>query len=772
MNEEVTLQSDAVQTTTPEVTVDPSQTSAVVQPTPPAPKTERELAYEELGRREIDSYNTKGNNITNWISNDYNYDATQAGTLWVAGKINDVNTQMSFLEATLNEDLYSEMDLQKYYFDTNLATARAYAKEKKHEIAYGYYRAAQEKALAEGQLTGWYLPAEANYMLTQWVVADEKIKDPNTSDVDRARAESVKRATSGWFSANNISERGVECLNSLYLKETIRHNMENERLQEQSLEIQRKTNEDNNRNAQASYNIQLREFQFQTSQMELDMGYDLNNDNVIGHTGSDADRFGFYTTQKEWAMDNFSKAFMTWGSDRTKVILGADYNKAYNNYRYETQRTSWLTSQIESGNGYITADSLDTLGKVKIDSTELNKLGIKNTSDIKDLTIKVVMTGENSAALFVFNKHGVAYQITDGAIKLSNGDTVGDILNKQGLQLTTTQVSSITGTDSKGNTMSMHIGATNAQAYGHAITSENASKYPGITEEAVKVIDDYTSNKGYTMEYGYVDTERENEMIVLSKGDGDEKEYYAVDNISGDVHRIKNTSKVIKVTMNPDGSYEAVNLDGKKMSGFKDFIGETDRVVGLATSQSEFIGTKEYEDGETSNIYMYTNPDGTKVFFEGLKKNRNITDLYTIPVFIKGMTESEARDVVKNIDEVISSRDAYINKTEDKTVTTPTVSDIISDNDGTASESEKKSVEKEISKSVHNVNDTTVKEIKETNNSNKSEVKATQTSKKSSEEQVLEDHDKYVTAFAAGEVMKQVEDWDKEILKQLGLTKV
>lgn len=770
MDEEVTLQSDAVQTSTPEVTVDPSQSSAVVQPTPPAPKTERELAYEELGRREIESYNTKGNNITNWISNDYDYDATQAGTLWVAGKINDVDTQMKFLEATLNEDLYGEMDLHKYYFDTNLATARAYAKEKKHEVAYGYYRAAQEKAIAEGQLTGWYLPAEANYMLTQWVVAEEKLKDPNTSSVDRARADSVKRATSGWFSANNISERGVECLNSLYLKETIRHNKENERLQEQSLEIQRKANEDNKRNAQASYDLQLREFRFQTAQMEMDMGYDLNNDNVIGHTGSDANRFGFYTSEKDWAMDNFSKAFMTWGSDRTKVILGADYNKSFNNYRYVTQKTSWLTSQIESGNSYITAESLDTLGKVKIDSTELNKIGIKNTTDVKDLTLKMVMTSNGSAALYVFNKHGVAYQVTDGSLKLSNGSTVNELLNKQGLQLTTTPVNSITGIDAKGNTVSMHIGATNAQSYGHAITSSNAAKYPGITEKAIKAIDDYTSNKGYTLEYGYVDTELENEMIVLSKGDGDEKEYYAVDNASGDVHKIKNTSKVIKVTMNPDGSFEAVNLDGKKMSGFKDFTGETARVIGLAISQSEFIGTKEYKDGETSNIYMYTNPDGTKVFFEGLKNDKDTTDSYKIPEFIKGITESEARESVKNIDEVISSRDSYINKTEDKTVTTPTVSDIISDNDGTASESEKKAVEKEVSKSVHNINDTTVKDIKETNNDNK--TKATQTSNKSSEEQVIEDHDKYVTAFAAGEVKKQVEDWDKEILKQLGLTNV
>ena len=53
------------------------------------------------------------------------------GHTWVAGAINDNNTQMSFLQTLINEEMYDEMDLQKYYYDTNLATARAYAAQKK-----------------------------------------------------------------------------------------------------------------------------------------------------------------------------------------------------------------------------------------------------------------------------------------------------------------------------------------------------------------------------------------------------------------------------------------------------------------------------------------------------------------------------------------------------------------------------------------------------------------------------------------------------------------
>ena len=90
-----------------------------------------------------------GSAMDNFLNNEYDYDKNEAGTYWVAGAINDVNTQMSFLNAIINEEMYDEMDLQKYYYDTTMATARAYAASKEKETAYGFYRAAQEKAIAE-----------------------------------------------------------------------------------------------------------------------------------------------------------------------------------------------------------------------------------------------------------------------------------------------------------------------------------------------------------------------------------------------------------------------------------------------------------------------------------------------------------------------------------------------------------------------------------------------------------------------------------------------
>ena len=755
-----------------ETSVDPSQSSTMItdqQPTPTAPKTERELAYEEINRRQSESYNTKGGSITNWIQNDYNYDATQAGTLWVAGKINDVNTQMKFLEATLNEDLYSEMDLQKYFFDTNLATARAYAKEKKHETAYGFYRAAEEKAIAEGQLTGWYMPAEAGYMLSQWVLADETIKDPNASTLDKERASSVSRAVSGWFAANNITERGIECLNSLYLKETIRHNKEMERLQDDANQIQKLANDANNAANANNAKLQEETFKFQLAEMELDMGFDLNNDNTIGHTGNDANRFGFYQDQKSWAQNNLDKAFKLWGSDKTRNVLGDDYQRSFNQYRKSIQDSTWFQKQIESDNGYIAGENMETFSNTKIKSSELKKIGIDNSTDVTDNSIKMILTEDGGVALYVFNKHGVAYQITDDSIELSNGQTIKDVLLKQELVLNTTQQSHFTGRDSNGNSVTLTIGVNSAKVYGHTISIANKDKYPGMSEKTIKAIETYTQEKGYNMEYGLIDTEWESGEFVISKGEGDDKIYYAVDRYTGDVHKIKNKDKIAVVHVNADGTFKVTNLSGEDRSGWQKAWDGDVTLKNYALRQSEFIGTdKSNDNSDLNSSYMYTNHDGSKVFFTGEDISTGFDDNDFHSADRKYISESQARTINSNIDEIISARDSYINKEKPEVIKTGTPSDISNEVIEDTTDTERKEIEVSMNNSVKQ--DTDVRQVSKKETS-KSESTVTKLNK-SEEEQVLEDYDKYVTAFAAGEVMAQVEGYDEEMLKQLGVVKL
>ena len=223
--------------------------------------------------------------MDNFLNNEYDYDHNEAGTYWVAGAINDVDTQMSFLNTLINEEMYDEMDLQKYYYDTTMATARAYAAQKKKETAYGFYRAAQEKAIAEAELTGWYMPAEGNYMLGQYTVAQNVLEDPNAPDDARARAQRISGTVEKWFAANQIGTRGIKCLNMMNYEENVRHNTIMGELQHEANQIAAAGNSI----AAAGNDLKLREFKFQLEEYELQTGHNitkeigLDNDNTIGH---------------------------------------------------------------------------------------------------------------------------------------------------------------------------------------------------------------------------------------------------------------------------------------------------------------------------------------------------------------------------------------------------------------------------------------------------------------------------------------------------------
>ena len=227
--------------------------------------------------------------MNRFLTSGYDYDKNEAGSYWVAGAINDNNTQMSFLQTLINEEMYGEMDLQKYYYDTNLATARAYAAQKGKETAYGFYRAAQERALAEGELTGWYMPAEGRYLLGQYTVAQNTLENPEATQDEKNKANRVAKVAEEWFSANQITTRGIKCLAMMNYEENVRHNTVMGELQKQANDIAAQGAAASG----AANDLQLRELKFQVEEMELQTGYDfsnaigLDNNNYIGHKRED-----------------------------------------------------------------------------------------------------------------------------------------------------------------------------------------------------------------------------------------------------------------------------------------------------------------------------------------------------------------------------------------------------------------------------------------------------------------------------------------------------
>lgn len=575
---------DVVANTSPKSTTDYVQEPVAQQPETLSPET---IMHNER----INSYASKGESIRNWINNDYNYNKNDAGTLWVAGAINDVNTQMSFLEATLNEDLYDEMDLQKYFFDQNLATARAYAKEKKSETAYGFYKAAQEKATAEGELTGWYMPPEAGYMLGQWTIAKENLKDPSLSAEDRARAESVVRATQGWFDANNITERGIECLNNLYLKETIRHNQETEELQRQANNIAAQK-----ANASAgSYDLSLREFKYQQAEMELKYGADINKDTIIGHADEFAYR-GQYTTQIEWIeAGHMGAAIDMWGTDHVKGILGDRYTEF--NRKYESDNT-FKTARKE----------IASKGKISEDSKVFKSTGQK-TKDGYDVKYVVV---NNKVSVGYFDEHGAWNTITNSKATFKNGDNIQEYvenlygkgsMDKKGIDSVEVDGKVYafgkykSSGDVKYNDMTSNGWKKETHSNQSSVDGRNDKKVNDTIRKATSSegVKDSDGNKVKDLEYayGYMDSKGYNDYTLLKGKDKDGDTVFYKVTEDGELIKMKNSD--IKKVDRVEDTYEKGDIWENNFDGLKDGLGDNKKT---RIAKSSWI--YKCDDGKTA----------------------------------------------------------------------------------------------------------------------------------------------------------------------------
>ena len=343
--------SQVINTATP---MDSNMTYNNLGPTEISPMQQAiEEAVDNTYQRDLQA--NSGVAMDNFLNRDYNYDKSEAGTYWVAGAINDVETQMQFLNTLITEEMYDEMDLQKYYYDTTLATARAYAAEKKKETAYGYYRAAQEKAIAEASLTGWYMPAEGTYMLGQYTVAQNVVDDPEATAEELNRAHRVINLTEKWFNANQISTRGIKCLSLLNHEETVRHNTEMGRLLGQANDIA-----GSSAAASAALNkLKLKAFKFDIEEEELAMGDNiskiigLDDDDYLGHDLSDPEYAGFQALKGGYTVADiardpnvYARLIGMRGTQWMQEALGSEKFKEYQ----EAQKAYDNTGKVATGN--------------------------------------------------------------------------------------------------------------------------------------------------------------------------------------------------------------------------------------------------------------------------------------------------------------------------------------------------------------------------------------------------------------------------------------
>ena len=129
---------------------------------------------------------------------------------WTGGYILDTDRQVEYLKATIQAQMYGQMELQKYGYDTSLAAARLAYDTNKYDLALEYYNTALSRAVSEAEITGYYVSPETSEMLNEYSIASRILNDETSKQEEKDRANSVLNAVYKWFEDNGISKQGVE----------------------------------------------------------------------------------------------------------------------------------------------------------------------------------------------------------------------------------------------------------------------------------------------------------------------------------------------------------------------------------------------------------------------------------------------------------------------------------------------------------------------------------------------------------------------------------
>lgn len=554
-----------------------------------------------------------------FLTQDYDYDKNEAGTYWVAGAINDNKTQMSFLETLINEEMYDEMDLQKYYYDTNLATARAYAAQKKKEVAYGFYRAAQERAFAEGELTGWYMPAEGRYMLGQYTVAQNTLENPDATEEDKAKATRVVTAAEKWFSANQLTTRGIKCLAMMNYEENVRHNKIMGELQKEANAIAASGAA---ASAKAAEIAEL-QFRFKVEEQEMDMGYDfsyeigLDNEKYIGHNPKDYKEYqGLkgYSSVKDMLMYDpvhYAQVLQFSSEQHIRDLLGEDYSKA--TYNYEGYKgNAILEKSVQENNGNVLSESgLTPQGKFSAD-TKPKDLD-PNDNNIYRFYSTNPETGKPELRLYYKNKYGSYKQLTKTDYELENGKSLDTIIDKD----------YFVNTELTYNGEQVKVGPITdmSEFKGSYSTKTN----PRLTGKQAKTVAE-KQQEGWQVVDGTMSVDNINASIVMKKYNSETKkwEYAEVSNVKGDFKKVTQLYDIRHVnitneagdkvgTIDPDDnniSWDGISITETDLNGKKYTVIHSDRYDAIEPK----LFSIESNDGY--RMWAYQQHDGTVVYLK------------------------------------------------------------------------------------------------------------------------------------------------------------
>lgn len=169
-------------------------------------------------RQNIETNANKANSEYTLLTYQQNQNIEKMG--WGGGSYHDAKMQVEYLQASIQADMYGQLELQKYGYETEMAKARAAFDANQKQLAMEYMKEEYNKAYNAAQLTGIWIDPTVKDRLAQWDIATKVMKENegNPDSEEYKKAKRIKEEILGSFNIAEgtiISEQGVDVLRQI-----------------------------------------------------------------------------------------------------------------------------------------------------------------------------------------------------------------------------------------------------------------------------------------------------------------------------------------------------------------------------------------------------------------------------------------------------------------------------------------------------------------------------------------------------------------------------
>lgn len=134
---------------------------------------------------------------------------------WTGGYVLDTERQMNYLKESIKAQMYGQMELQKYGYETSLAAARLAYDTNKYDLALQYYQQAITNAVTEAAQTGIYRSPEVREHLDNYKIATDILN--GDAEGDKEQAAKLVENIHSWFKDQGISPAGIKTLERIQI---------------------------------------------------------------------------------------------------------------------------------------------------------------------------------------------------------------------------------------------------------------------------------------------------------------------------------------------------------------------------------------------------------------------------------------------------------------------------------------------------------------------------------------------------------------------------